>query len=194
VQECAVANFSRTSLMRARSVSSTILAAIAGLASGALFAQPSPTVAISFVGPSAVPLDPWSSLAAGLLIAAAAYAFFRRSGAGRFGHLSAWLAVIAAAAGVVIGASRVDVVATAYAAIVTTPLLLTTSPASIVVGGGDSFIEARNATGGPITITEVRLSNPVPGQAIVPTKEGCVAGLTLNDGQSCFVQVQSSPG
>ena len=155
--------------MRARSGSRTFIAAVAGLASGALFAQPSPTVTISFVGASAsaVPLDPWSSLAAGLLIAAAAYAFFRRSGAGRFGRLSAWLAVIAAAAGVVIGASRVDVVATAHAIGMATPLLLTSSPASIVVGAGGAFIEARNATGATITINAVRLDNAVPGQAIV---------------------------
>jgi hypothetical protein len=177
--------------MRARSVASIISAVIAGLASGALFAQPSPpTVTVGFVGPLPVPLDPWSSLAAGLLIAAAAYAFFRRSGAGRFGRLSAWLAVIAAAAGVVIGASRIDVVATAHA-VSGTPLPLTTSPASLVIGGESAFIEARNATGTTVTITEVRLDNAAPGQAIVETTGSCVAGLILAVGQSCFVSVQT---
>jgi hypothetical protein len=175
--------------MGARSVSSAALAAVAGLASGALFAQPSPTVTISFVGPTAVPLDPWSSLAAGLLIAAAAYAFFRRSGAGRFGRLSAWLVVIAAAAGVVIGASRVDVVAMAHAE-APTLLQLTSSPASIVIGSGGASIEARNATANPITIVEVRLENAAVDQAIVPSLGGCVPGLTLGVGKSCFVNVQ----
>ena len=166
VQECAAANTTGTSLMRARSESRTFIAAVAGLASGALFAQPSPTVSISFVGASAaaVPLDPWSSLAAGLLIAAAA--------------------------GVVIGASRVDVVATAHAGSMATPLLLTSSPASIVVGGGAAFIEARNATGATITINSVSLVNAVNGQVIFETEGSCVPGLTLAVGQSCFVNVQ----
>jgi len=176
--------------MRARSVSSAILAAVAGLASGALFAQASPTVTIGFAGPSAVPLDPWSSLAAGLLIAAAAYAFFRRSSAGRFGRLSAWLAVIAAATGVVIGASRVDVVATAHAVVMPTLLLLTSNPASIVIGPNFAFIEARNATENPVTIVTVRLDNAVNGQVIVRTEGGCVPGLTLGVGKSCYVNVR----
>jgi hypothetical protein len=175
--------------MRARSVSRTFIAAIAGLASGALFAQAPPTVIVSFAGPSAVPLDPWSSLAAGLLIAAAAYAFFRRNSAGRFGRLSAWLAVIAAATGVVIGASRVDFVATAHA-ISPTLLELTSSPASIEIGPGSAFIEAHNATGTTIRINAVSLVNGVNGQDIVPSEGGCVPGLMLGAGKSCFVVVQ----
>lgn len=174
--------------MRAQTVSRAFIAVIAALASGAVFAQAPPTVIVSFVGPLAVPLDPLSSLAAGLLIAAAAYAFFRR-GTGRFGRLSAWLAVIAAAAGVVIGASRVDIVATAHA-ISPTLLLLTSSPASIAVGAGGAFIEARNATGTRVTINAVSLVNAVPGQFLAETESACVPGLSLGAGQSCYVSVQ----
>lgn len=167
------------------------VATIALLLSNALLAQAPPTVIITFADPAAaVPLDLWSSLAAGLLIAAAAYAYFRHRGVVRFGRLSAWLAVIAAAVGTVIGASRLDVIATAQA-IAQPPLLLTSSPASIALVASSQLIEAQNATGRTIKILAVTLINPLPNQFIELIEgNNCVPGLVLAAGNSCFVQVQ----
>jgi hypothetical protein len=164
-------------------------AAIALLVSNALFAQAPPTVVITFSDPIVVPLDMWSAVAAGLLIAAAGYAYFRHRGVARFGRFSAWLAVIAAAAGTVIGASRLDVIATAQA--IAPTLFLTSSPASIVVVGVPQLIQAQNATGRTITILSVTLLNPLPNQSIQPTEgTNCAQGLVLPAGNSCLVLVQ----
>lgn len=180
--------------MRARSVASTLIAAITVLASNVLVAQAPPTVVVgfagAFAGASAVPLDPWSSVAAGLLIAGAAYAFFRRSGAGRCGRLSVWLAVVAATTGAVIGTSRVEIISTAHAIVPSTQLLLTSSPASLVVGSGTTLVDVLNATGAPVTITSVNLLNPAANQVIAPFQGlNCAPGLVLPAGQSCNVLV-----
>ena len=69
------------------------VAVLAFVASGELLAQPVPTLVIDFSPPRNVPLDLWSTVAAALLIGSAAYAYFRRRDAGRYGRLSAWIPV-----------------------------------------------------------------------------------------------------
>ena len=91
----------RTSLPRA------VVALLALFASGALFAQPGPVIVIDF-GARTVPLGPWSSVGAALLIAAAAYVWAVRVRAGGAGRLSAWIAIVGAATGAALMVSKAD--------------------------------------------------------------------------------------
>ena len=167
-------------------------AALALFASGALFAQQPPTVVIDF-GNRSVPLDPWSTVGAALLIAVAAYAWARRVRGVGFGRLSAWIAIIGAATGTALLASKVDLIGRAQA-VGPTVVTLTTSPAVIQIGTGFAFLEVHNGTQGPITIASVRLQNPAQGQQIVDAREAnCRAGLTLQAGGICFIAVEGAP-
>jgi hypothetical protein len=166
-------------------------ATIALLTSNAVFAQAPPVVIITFGGPSPVPLDMWSSVGAGLLIASAAYAFFRRRGFARFGRLSAWLAVVAAATGTIMMASRLDLIGAAEAVIGPTQVLLTSSPANVAVGPGSTLLEVHNGTGATVRINSITLQNPAPGQQIVEVEgPNCFPGLSLPVEALCFIGVQ----
>jgi len=167
------------------------VAVLAFVASGELLAQPVPTLVIDFSPPRNVPLDLRSTVAAALLIGSAAYAYFRRRDAGRYGRLTAGIAVVAVAAGAIL-ASRVDFVATAEANIL--PVLnLTQSPASIAINGNGLF-EVHNSAGAGIVINGVTIQNPVQGQQIVEVRGlNCAPGLFLPVNGSCFVGVGSVP-
>jgi hypothetical protein len=164
-------------------------AAIALFASDALLAQAPPGIVIDFG--SGVPLDPWSTVGAGLLIALAAYVWARRRGAG-FGRLSAWIAIVAAATGTAMMASKLDLIGKAEAISGPTVVTLTSSPAIITIGTGFALLEVHNGTTGAITILAVNLQNPSEGQHIVTARGvNCAPGLRLEAGAFCLVEVDA---
>lgn len=177
----------RTSLPRAA------VAALALLASNALFAQAPPVIVIDF-GSRSVPLDSWSTVGAALLIAIAAYLWARRR-ATNFSRLPAWIAVVAAAIGMTMMASKLDLIGAAQAVSVN-QVTLTTSPAVIQVGTGFALLEVTNGTGGTVTIASVTLQNPAQGQHIVEAKgTNCKAGLALAASAICYIAVDTfQPG
>ena len=177
----------RTSMPRAA------VAALAFVASGSLLAQPSPAIVIDF-GTRSVPLDAWSSVGAGLLIAFAAYLWSRRRGAG-FGRLSTWIAIVAAAVGTAMTASKLEFIGGAEAISLPTVVTLTTSPAVITIGSGFAFLEVHNGTGAPITIGSVTLQNPSSGQQIGEAKGlNCAPGVTLGPSGICLIVVDVVAG
>ncbi len=173
-------------------VSKHAVPALAGaaalLAAAPIFAQSTPTIVIAFSGAAnAVPLDPWSSVAAALFVVLVAATIFRRRLAGGLPHSGLWTAAVATIAAAALGSLAFNAIPVAAAA---PNFTLTSSPTNIVIGGGSASIVAQNATGGPITLLSITLANPAPGQGIQTPPTTCVAGLTLASGQTCLIQVQ----
>jgi hypothetical protein len=179
--------------MFSRTASIASAATVTVLTSGPVFAQASPTIVVAFTGAStAVPLDPWTSVAAALFILVVAGTIFRRRLAGRAVGRGLWLAAIAAVTGAAMTGLPVDAIRSAYAP-PATPLPLSSSPASVVIGSGFASLLAQNVTGANITILSVAITNPAVGQSIQTPPTTCAPGLVLAPGQTCLIQVDTLP-
>lgn len=161
-----------------------LAAASLSIWAGTALAQLQPEIEIDFLSfvNRPVPLSPMVSVLIALVLAAAGVMVLRRSA--RSGRVFGWLLLGLAAAATGPAIYRVPVISEASAFV--PPLQLVNSPATLLISSVGTYT-AQNASGRPITLTQVTLNNP--GLFFITIGTTCVPGLVLQPLALCDVVV-----
>ena len=155
---------------------------------GAALAQPQPEIEIDFLATlnRAVPLSPMVSVLIAVALAAAGVVVLRRSARSR--RLFGWLLLGLSAAASWPAIYRAPVISEASAVI--PAIQLVSSPTTLLISSGGTYT-AQNASGQPITLTQVKLNNP--GLFFITIGSTCIPGLVLQPLATCdiFIGEQS---
>ena len=172
--------------MLGKNAARALAAAWLSMAAATAVAQAQPQIEIDFARFSGtpVPLSPVLTVMAAIALAVAGVLLLRR--AARSGKLFGWLLVaLAMAAGwrAIDGAPIVS-----DAAAFVPQIQLTNNPATLLISASGTYT-AQNATGGAITLTQVKLNNP--GIFFIAIGTTCNVGVILQPLGTCVVVVDN---